>query len=85
MAVYPTGTVNERRRKELRDMVVFIKGNSLKLTSNISKEDFDRLSHLHQQGEIHVSLSVSYGERVGFISFDDLDLNRSDDQLSLEL
>jgi len=36
-------------------------------------------------GEIHVSLSVSYGERVGFLSFDDLDLERSDDQLSLEL
>lgn len=38
-------------------------------------------------GEIHVSLSVSYGERVGFLSFDDLDLERitTDPQLSLEL
>lgn len=64
-------------------MVVYIKGNSLKLTSNISKEDFDRLSHLHRMGEIHVSLSVSYGERVGFISFDDIDLNPAQLELAL--
>lgn len=66
-------------------MVVHIKGNKLPLTCNLSNEDFERLAHLHRMGEIHVSLSVSYGERVGFLSFDDLDLERSDDQLSLEL
>jgi hypothetical protein len=69
-------------------MVVFIKGNPLRLTCNLSLEDFKKLSHLHAQGEIHVRLSVSYGERVGFISFDDLDLSRSptsSEQLDLEL
>ena len=34
-------------------------------------------------GEIHVSLSVSYGERVGFISFDDIDLNPAQLELAL--
>lgn len=68
-------------------MIVFLKGNTLKLSSNLSREDFDKLAHLHAMGEIHVSLSVSYGERCGFISFDDVDIQRStsDPQLSLEL
>lgn len=66
-------------------MIVHIKGNKLPLTTNLSREDVEKLAHLHRMGEIHVSLSVSYGERCGFISFDDLDLQRSDDQLALEL
>jgi len=64
-------------------MVVYLKGNTLRLSANISEEDFKRLAHLHQMGEIHVSLSVSYGERIGFISFDDIDLNPAQLELAL--
>jgi len=53
---------------------IALKANEVRLTANISKEDFDRLVFLHRMGEIHVSLSVSHGERVGFISFDDIDI-----------
>lgn len=64
-------------------MNVFIKGNTLRLTANISEEDFKRLAHLHQQGEVHVRLSVSYGERVGYVSFDDLILEPEQLELAL--
>lgn len=64
---------------------MFIRGNTLPLKVNLSRDDFDRLVHLHRRGEIHVSISVSHGERVGFLPMDDLDITRTtDDQLSLE-
>jgi len=34
-------------------------------------------------GEIHVRLSVSYGERVGYVSFDDLILEPEQLELAL--
>lgn len=64
-------------------MVVYLKGNTLRLSANISEEDFKRLAHLHQMGEIHVRLSVSYGERVGYVSFDDLILEPEQLELAL--
>lgn len=64
-------------------MVVYLKGNTLRLSANISEEDFKRLAHLHQMGEIHVSLSVSYGERVGWVSFDDIQIDEEDPQMQL--
>lgn len=54
-----------------------MKGNELRLSCGLSFEDFSKLSHLHDKGDIHVRISVTYGVRVGFISFDDIDLDRT--------
>lgn len=67
-------------------MIAYIKGNTLPLKVGVSLDEFNRLAHLHAQGEIHVSLSVKAVEveRIGFIPISDLVLE-CPDQLSLEL
>jgi hypothetical protein len=67
-------------------MIAYIKGNTLSLKVGVSLDEFNRLAHLHAQGEIHVSLSVKAVEveRIGFIPISDLVLE-CPDQLSLEL
>jgi len=63
-------------------VIVFLKGNAINLSANLSRDDFSRLAYLHKSGEIHVSISVSYGERCGFISFDDVDIEKTTETLN---
>lgn len=57
-------------------MNIYVKGSDVTLVSNLEPDEFARLVHLHNIGEIHVSIQVSHGERVGYLPLNDLDISR---------
>ena len=65
--------------------VVYIKGNDLPLQTELSLDVLYDLHHLLTRGAISVSVSVVFGERVGYIPLEDLDFTRMPTQLHLSL
>lgn len=70
-------------------MVIYLKENDIELEACISPIEFVSLVDLQNRGEIHCSISVKRGERVGYIPLSDIDhervLSKLDDPHQLEL
>ena len=63
-------------------MIVYLIGNDLPLKSNLDRTDFLNLERMFSAGDISVSLSVMLGERVGYIPLDDIDIERTKNDLA---
>lgn len=63
-------------------MIVFIKGNPIELETDLSPIELVALVDIQKRGDIVASISVKRGERVGYIPIEDLDVEKTINNLA---
>ena len=58
-------------------MILWIKGNDVELETALSPLEFISLVDIQNRGDLRCSISVSRGERVGYIPLEDFDVDRT--------